>query len=225
MDVEATRKAMGLSRKQLAEKAGVTESTVWSVEHGKNPRGGEAARQAVLQALDPLAGPAESSPETRKPATVGQPSSHRGGKKLAPPEPRADWTYSYEWEGLRPGDSCTVAGEPGVAKFVDHVVTDKGSTHVTVFMSGKWRSFAPDRVSAARKRKRLGPGDGTNGVTDWKLEVTTPSDEVHSLTFATYHDARTQMLNHEVPNGGRCRVINHLGTVVEVAPKGWAVSV
>lgn len=227
MDIEATRKAMGLSRKQLAEKAGVTESAVWSVEHGKNPRGGEEVRQAVLAVLDPLS----SSSETPASEPVGQPSTgakptyaSRGGKRLAAPEPRADWKYSYEWDGMTSGDPCKVNGEPGTAKFIEHVVTEKGATHCTVIMDGKWRSFAPDRVHATQRRKRRGPGDGTNGVTDWTVEVLTVAGETHSLTFATYHDARVQG-RVEVEHGGKVKIINYHGTVVEVMPFGWAPTV
>jgi transcriptional regulator with XRE-family HTH domain len=101
MDVEATRKAAGLSRKQLAEKAGVTESAVWSVEHGKNPRGGEEIRQKVLAALDPLATPVEPQVDapvdtSEKPVRQldGQPSGGRGNKRIVPPDPRPDWTIA-----------------------------------------------------------------------------------------------------------------------------------
>lgn len=218
MDVEATRKAMKLSRKQLAEKAGVTESAVWSVEHGKNPHGGEAVRQKVLAALDPLT----SSSEAPATPPAGQPSTRRNGRKIAPLEERPDWHRRYEWLGMHNGDQCRVQGE-GTATFHEHVTTDAGNTHVTVFMDGAWRSFAPDRVTpATAPRKRRMPGEGLNGKTDWTLEVTTESGEVHESKWAHYVDARQQMLRHEVPNGGRCKIKNYLGTVVEAAPKGWA---
>lgn len=229
MDVEATRKALGLSRKELATKAGVTESAVWSVEHGKNPRGGEEIRQAVLAALDPMAKPAETvldSPPASSNAPAGQPSGSRGGKKVAQfPTERPDWTYRFEWNGLLPGDPCKVNGETGVAKFHQHVVTDGGHTHITVWLDGAWRSFDPDRVVPSSRTKKRGPGDGTNGSTDWILEVLSLAGQVHSLPFATYRDARDQMQQHEVPAGGKCKIKNYLGTVVEVAPKGWADTV
>jgi len=228
MDVEATRKAMKLSRKQLAQKAGVTESAVWSVEHGKNPHGGEEVRQKVLAALDPLAAGSDqvetpfSTSEPRAKVSTGQPPGPRGGKKIAALEDRPDWTRRYEWLGMVNGDQCRVQGE-GTGTFFEHVTTDLGNTHVTVFLDGKWRFFAPDRVTpAVASRKRRGPGEGTNGKTDWTLEVTTPSGEVHTSTFAHYVDARTQMLRYEVPGGGKCKIRNYLGTVVEAAPKGWA---
>lgn len=226
MDVEATRKAMGLSRKELAVKAGVTESAVWSVEHGKNPRGGEDVRQAVYQVLDPVSMPEQPlSPPESPPSTGGKPTYHsRGGKKLAPPEPRTDWKYTYEWDGLSSGDPCKVDGEPGAARFMEHVVTEKGATHITVLMSGKWRSFAPDRVHATQRRKRRGPGDGTNGSTDWTVEVTSLAGEVHTLSFATYADAREQG-KIEVNHGGKLVIKNYHGTVIEAMPFGWVPTV
>lgn len=225
MDVEATRKAMKLSRKQLAQKAGVTESAVWSVEHGKNPHGGEEVRQKVLAALDPTSQsePSEDTPKPQaKSAGSFAPPSNRGGKKVVPFADRPDWHRRYEWLGMHNGDHCRVENE-GTGTFMEHVTTDSGNTHVTVWLDGRFRCFAPDRVTpATAPRKRRGPGDGTNGVTDWKLEVTTASGEVHTSTFAHYVDARTQMLKYEVPAGGKCKVINYLGTVVESAPVGWA---
>jgi transcriptional regulator with XRE-family HTH domain len=219
MDVEATRKARGLSRKQLAVMAGVTESTVWSVEHGKNPRGGEADRQAVLKALDPSAQPAETGASTSEQhASQGARPTYasRGGKKLAASAPPADWVITYQWNGILNGDPCRVAGETGAWTFKEHVVTGTGATHCTVVGNGKWRSFAPDRIlPAVAKGKRKGPNEGGS---DWTLEVTTPEGAVHTSTWDSYASAREQAKT-EVVHGGKCRVLNHLGT--EVERMGW----
>lgn len=225
MDVEATRKARGLSRKQLAVMAGVTESTVWSVEHGKNPRGGEADRQAVLKALDPNAAssePASNTPE-QHPSTGGKVSvAGRGGKKLATSAPPADWVITYEWNGILNGDPCRVAGEPGAATFREHVVTGSGATHCTVTMNGKWRSFAPDRIQpAVAKSKRKGPNEGGS---DWTLEVTTPAGAVHTSKWDSYASAREQAKT-EVAHGGKCRVLNQHGSCIEEMPSKWTQAV
>jgi len=117
-------------------------------------------------------------------------------------------------------DACKVDGETSAAKFVHHVVTEKGNTHVTVFMNGKWRSFDPGRVHKAAKRKRRMPGEDLNKVTDWTVEVLTLAGETHTLKFASYADCREQA-RIEVEHGGKVKIINYHGTVVEVMPLGW----
>lgn len=51
-DVEERRQALGLSRKRLAELAGVSESAIYVYEHGRQPRGGRATIERIEESLE-----------------------------------------------------------------------------------------------------------------------------------------------------------------------------
>lgn len=225
-DIKARRKALGLSRQQLADLASTTPSGVWSVENGKNPRGGDAVRVRVVEALERREGGViDSLTDVQRNITdrvVGK--ATRAAKTTAKIQEdfaaaHPDWVVSYEWNGLQVNDAVTVAGAPGVFRFEKHVLnTRTGKEHVDV-VGGKGgrqqqRAFDASRVTATRKeRRKRGPGEDVDPKSKWTLKV-----GEHELSFATYEDAKHQADAHEIPamdpERQILRIINPHGTVI-----------
>lgn len=149
-EVRVRRVALGLSREQLAEHAGVTPGSLWSIENGKRTRGGTGPLLSVERSLRQLLAPVE------KPASNGGTSTPGRGRKRSEGRSRpAWWTVTTEWNGMRPGSRFVVTdlvGETFV--FVEHVHNTKSNCEWVTGYGGvpgprgtaTMRSFAVERV-------------------------------------------------------------------------------
>lgn len=129
-----TREALGLSRKQVAELAGVTIGAVCSIEDGRTARDKHAATK-ITEALKIASAPPDKA-DLGKIYRLVQPA-------------KEDWVVSTDWNGLKPGERFTVVDVEGSFSFIRHVTT-KASTWVDGWGGragyGSLRSFHEGRV-------------------------------------------------------------------------------
>jgi DNA-binding XRE family transcriptional regulator len=131
--IREQRQSLGLSRKQLAELAGISESAVWSVENGKLTRDKNAIEK-VNAALRIASAPQDVNdlPKAYRP----------GAAQRVTPD---DWTVLTEWKGLVPGCKFTVVEIEGTFTFVRHVTNSVGDEWVDGYGGrsgyGSYRSF------------------------------------------------------------------------------------
>jgi transcriptional regulator with XRE-family HTH domain len=133
-EMEALRKARGLSRADMAKAVNGTQGGVWSLENGRTCRdaGLEARIEAFLGAAVVVG--REDLPVPVLPC-------------------REDWTATAPWGGIKPGDWINVIGVEGEYRFIRHIRTSRGATWVDVIggtrQHTRFRSFDPDLVIGA----------------------------------------------------------------------------
>lgn len=141
--IRETRESLGLSRKELAEEAGVTIGALASVESGRGSRD-KNAEDKIRRALAMRIAPA-----TR---TDGERSAPRAFKhSAAVPKAREGFEYIEEWNGMTPGSRFTVIGEEGVFSFLRLVRNPQGNEWVDGLGGERtypthFRSFRLERV-------------------------------------------------------------------------------
>lgn len=143
---EDRRKSLGMSRKDAADGAAVTQGAVWSIENMKVPRGGAA----VLKKYgDWLASVEEATDEEgRAKAKAG------GGADILPTDERDGFVVEKEYGRLKVGDRFRVKDEEGVFRFRGHVRCEETGSEWVDGIGGQkgypsaFRSFRLDRVIA-----------------------------------------------------------------------------
>jgi transcriptional regulator with XRE-family HTH domain len=131
VDLEARRTAAGLSRKEASDLSGVTQGAIWSLENGKNTRDKSASKKYV----DWL---------------VGHEARGVGVARAAVAVAVGGRVVQEEWEGLKPGSTFRIEGEPGTFTFRGHVTEPGGSVFIDCYGGpsghGRLRCIRPDRV-------------------------------------------------------------------------------
>ena len=141
--IKEQRISLGLSRKELADEAGVTIGAVASLEAGRGSRDKDATAK-IVAALK-----ARIIPQTRAENDKATPRAFRNVAAI--PSQRAGWEYLDEWNGMRPESRFTVVGEEGVFSFLRFVKTCNGKEWVDGIGGERgypaaFRSFRPERV-------------------------------------------------------------------------------
>ena len=126
MDFEANRKALGMSRKEIADLAGVTVGAVASIEAGRGSRD-KGAEDKIRAALELIISPETKADSKSVPAAYREPNLSK--YEAAHPT----WIIDYEFMGLTPGSRFTVEGADGVFRFVRVVTNDEGSSWVDCY--------------------------------------------------------------------------------------------
>lgn len=133
------REGLGLSRKEVADEAGVTISAVASVESGRGSRD-KAAAERIRRCLERQLSPSKQEEGARTPRAFSQGAALKA---------KDDWEICLEWRGLSPESRFTVLDEEGVFVFIRHVTAPKGEW-VDCFggtrHEKKFRAFRPERV-------------------------------------------------------------------------------
>lgn len=139
------RARLGLSRDALAKMLGWTVSRVWAIEK----RGDALTEHEYAHASGVLAERIGDQAEVE----ADQLKSRDRVLRDTPP----GCVRLIEWEGFNHGDTVRVRGAEGTWVFQYHHTNPNGSTYVTVYGGtkghGSTRSFAPDRILPARRRR------------------------------------------------------------------------
>lgn len=146
MDYAANRKALGMSRQEIADLAGVTVGAVASIEGGRGSRD-KGAEDKIRTTLEQLI-----APSTKTDGERGTPAAYREKNLQRYEALHPTWIVEYEYMGLTPESRFTVEGEEGVFVFVRIVTNDHGSTWVDCYGGERncpehARSFPPERVN------------------------------------------------------------------------------
>jgi len=145
MDYEVNRKALGMSRQEIADLAGVTVGAVASIEAGRGSRD-KAAEEKIHKALDLLINPNTKTDAGHTPGAFKE----RNLKLYEEAHPT--WTIAYEYMGLASQSRFTVQGEDGVFVFVRMVTNHNGVQWIDCYGGERnypdhARSFALSRVN------------------------------------------------------------------------------
>lgn len=139
------RESLGLSRKELADEAGVTIGAIASLEAGRGSRDAEAEKKIRTAIALRIA------PSTKTEGEKATPKALRSTALTHVPAVREGFEYILEWNGLKPESRFTVTGEEGVFTFIRFVRTPKGKEWVDGIGGQRgyppaFRSFRPEKV-------------------------------------------------------------------------------
>jgi transcriptional regulator with XRE-family HTH domain len=147
-NLKLKREALGLSRQELADLAGVKYSAVSTLEDGKRPHGGDETVTLVLQAL----AAAQDKRDGQGLTVMYAPATERGTARSPLPTPANGSVHSQTLDLINAGDYVVVDGEEGFFRFIRFVQHPSGSAWCDVYggRSGYagTRSFRPERVHA-----------------------------------------------------------------------------